>query len=73
MCGAGDAVRGAAVAYEDAGIAPKLIRAYGEPLGLASDPVEYVIDRLDGTPYGKYTRDDVCHNAELLLDYSRRW
>ncbi|MFC4068677.1 hypothetical protein [Actinoplanes subglobosus] len=60
-------------AYEDSGLKPKIIQGYGQTLGLASDPVRYVIERLGQPPYGDHTRSRVESNARLLLEYSKSW
>ncbi|MEV4656452.1 hypothetical protein [Micromonospora sp. NPDC049301] len=37
-------------AYEDAGVPPKVVKGHGAALGLASDPVEYVLPNLGYGP-----------------------
>lgn len=59
--------------YEDSGLKPKMVRGYGQILGLASDPIRYVIERLGLPPYGPRTRSRVEYNASLLLEYSKDW
>ncbi|WP_436536552.1 hypothetical protein [Actinoplanes sp. HUAS TT8] len=59
-------------AYEDAHVQPSMIHGLGTALGLASEPVQWVIRRLGGRP-GPHTRTHAEYCAQDLLHYSKSW
>ncbi|KXK62156.1 hypothetical protein AWW66_09975 [Micromonospora rosaria] len=58
-------------AYEDAGVPPKVVKGLGTALGLASDPVKYVIPNLGYGPNAYGYPQKAREVANRLLYYSK--